>query len=123
MSSDQSSKGLDEQTMAYYEANAQRFFENTHAVNMDSIYEPFLSLLPSGAHILDTGCGSGRDSRAFLERGYEVTAMDASEAMVELASQHIGRPVLHMCNMKSSSMACGPVHHYCTHLGSVCLRC
>jgi len=96
MSSDQSSKGLDEQTMAYYEANAQRFFENTHAVNMDSIYEPFLSLLPSGAHILDTGCGSGRDSRAFLERGYEVTAMDASEAMVELASQHIGRPVLHM---------------------------
>jgi len=96
MSSDQSSKGLDEQTMAYYEANAQRFFENTHAINMDSIYEPFLSLLPSGAHILDTGCGSGRDSRAFLERGYEVTAMDASEAMVELASQHIGRPVLHM---------------------------
>jgi SAM-dependent methyltransferase len=96
MSSDQSSKGLDEQTMAYYEANAQRFFENTHAINMDSIYEPFLSLLPSGAHILDTGCGSGRDSRAFLERGYEVTAMDASEAMVELASQHIGRLVLHM---------------------------
>ena len=63
---------------------------------MDSIYEPFLSFLPPGAHILDAGCGSGRDSRAFLERGYEVTALDASEALVELASQHIGRPVLHM---------------------------
>jgi SAM-dependent methyltransferase len=55
-----------------------------------------LSLLPPGAHILDAGCGSGRDSGAFLERGYEVTALDASEAMVKLASHHIGRPVLHM---------------------------
>ena len=96
MSSDQSSRALHEQTLSYYEANAERFFENTRGVDMDSIYEPFLSLLPPGAHILDAGCGSGRDSRAFLERGYEVTALDASEAMVNLASQHIGRPVLHM---------------------------
>ena len=63
---------------------------------MGSIYEPFLTLLPPGARIPDAGCGSGRDSRAFLERGYEVTALDASEAMVELASRHTGRPVLHM---------------------------
>ena len=45
---------------------------------------------------LDAGCGSGRDSRAFLERGYEVTALDASESMVELASHHIGRQVFHL---------------------------
>lgn len=96
MNSDRSSKGPDEQTLSYYEINAERFFQNTHSVDMDSIHEPFLSLLPPGAHILDAGCGSGRDSRAFLERGHEVTALDASEAMVELASQHIGRPVLHM---------------------------
>src|SRR5919107_497302 len=96
MSSDQSSRGPHEQTLSYYEANAKRFFDNTHAIDMDTIYEPFLSLLPPGAHILDAGCGSGRDSRAFLERGYEVTALDASEAIVELASQHIGRPVLHI---------------------------
>jgi SAM-dependent methyltransferase len=49
-----------------------------------------------GAHILDAGCGSGRDALAFLERGYEVTALDASEAMTKLASRHIGRPVLRM---------------------------
>jgi 2-polyprenyl-3-methyl-5-hydroxy-6-metoxy-1,4-benzoquinol methylase len=96
MSVDQSSKGPHKQTLSYYEANAERFFYNTRDVDMDSIYEPFLSLLPPGAHILDAGCGSGRDSRAFLERGHEVTALDASEAMVKLASQHIGRPVLHM---------------------------
>jgi SAM-dependent methyltransferase len=96
MSSNRSSESPHEQTLSYYEANAERFFQNTHDVDMGSIYGPFLSLLPPGAHILDAGCGSGRDSRAFLERGYVVTAMDASEAMVELASQHLGRPVLHM---------------------------
>jgi len=96
MSSDRSSRDPHEQTLSYYEANAERFFENTRDLVMDTIYAPFLSLLPPGAHILDAGCGSGRDSRAFLERGYEVTALDASEAMVELASQHIGRSVLHM---------------------------
>lgn len=96
MSSKQSSNGPHEQSLSYYEANAERFVENTRDTDMDAIYEPFLSLLSPGARILDAGCGSGRDSRAFLERGYEVTALDASEAMVELASRHIGRPVLHM---------------------------
>lgn len=96
MNSDQSSRGPHEPTLAYYEANAQSFFQNTHSVDMSSIYEPFLTLLPSRAHILDAGCGSGRDSLAFLKRGYEVTAMDASESMVKLASCHTGRPVLHM---------------------------
>jgi SAM-dependent methyltransferase len=96
MSSDRSSSSPHEQTLSYYEANAQRFVQDTRDLDMDSIYEPFLTLLPPGARILDAGCGSGRDSRAFLERGYEVTALDASQAMVEHASRHIGRPVLHM---------------------------
>ena len=36
------------------------------------------------------------DSRAFLKRGYEVTALDASGTMPELASRHIGRRALRM---------------------------
>jgi hypothetical protein len=36
------------------------------------------------------------DSRAFLKRGYEVTTLDASGTMAELASRHIGRRVLRM---------------------------
>lgn len=96
MSSDRSSEGPHVQTLSYYGVNTKSFFDNTRDVDMGSICEPFLSLLPPGAHILDAGCGSGRNSRAFLERGYEVTALDASETMVELASQYIGRPVPHM---------------------------
>lgn len=96
MSFDRSSRGPHGPTLAYYEANAQRYFRDTHSVDMSELYKPFLALLPIGAHILDAGCGSGRDSLAFLKRGYEVTAMDASASMAELASRSIGRPVLRL---------------------------
>lgn len=96
MSFDQSSRGPHRPTLAYYEANAQRFFQDTYDVDMSSLYKPFLALLRPGAHILDAGCGSGRDSLTFLTRGYEVTAMDASTDMAKLASRLIAQPVLRL---------------------------
>lgn len=96
MSSGQSSSDLHASTLSFYERNTQRFFEETRDIDMSPLYEPFLSLLPPGAHILDAGCGSGRDSLFFLKNGYEVTAFDASQAMVELASRHTNHPVLRL---------------------------
>ncbi|MDN5332320.1 MAG: hypothetical protein PWP45_1545 [Tepidanaerobacteraceae bacterium] len=43
---------------------------------MNEIYEFFLKWLPKGTKILDLGCGSGRDTKYFLENGYEVIAVD-----------------------------------------------
>lgn len=96
MSSDPYSSGVHWPTLSYYEANAPRFFEETRDVNMSPLYEPFLSRPRSGAHILDAGCGSGRDSLYFLDNGYDVTSFDASEAMVRLAAKHLGQPVLRL---------------------------
>jgi 2-polyprenyl-3-methyl-5-hydroxy-6-metoxy-1,4-benzoquinol methylase len=56
----------------------------------------FTELLPEGGSILDLGCGSGRDSAYFIEHGFDVTAMDASEEMCSLASIHIGQDVLQL---------------------------
>lgn len=56
----------------------------------------FVDLVKEGGTILDLGCGSGRDSKTFLERGFEVTAMDASSEMCELASIHTGLEVLNI---------------------------
>ena len=84
------------QTLKFYNRNAQTFFNNTFNLDMSKFYQPFLALLPADAHILDAGCGSGRDSRYFLDQGFEVTAFDGSPAMVELASAYIGQPVLHL---------------------------
>ncbi|QIK12352.1 class I SAM-dependent methyltransferase [Leclercia sp. 29361] len=80
-------------TLKYYQDNAQTFFDGTVNVDMSSLYETFTKHLAPGARVLDAGCGSGRDAKAFLGMGYQVEAFDASPAMVELAREHTGLPV------------------------------
>ena len=81
---------------AWYDDHAAEYAGRTDTVDLTDHYNRFLAHVPPGGHLLDAGCGPGRDSLAFLARGYEVTAMDASIGMVELASQRLGRPVLHL---------------------------
>lgn len=80
-------------TLHYYQNHAQDFFDGTVNVNMTPLYEAFTRHLAPGARVLDAGCGSGRDAKAFHEMGYQVDAFDASSAMVKLARQHTGLPV------------------------------
>lgn len=80
----------------YYQLHAQRFFSETVDVDMSELHRPFVAHLKPGARILDAGCGSGRDAKAFSEMGYEVEAFDASAELVELARQHTGLPVKQM---------------------------
>ncbi|WP_309044082.1 class I SAM-dependent methyltransferase [Marinobacter sediminicola] len=81
------------QSVAYYNAHAQQFIDETLHVDMSALYDAFLPHLPENAHILDAGCGSGRDSREFLAHGYRVTAFDASEKLAALATKAISHPV------------------------------
>jgi len=84
---------MEDTTTKYYTKNAQAFFADTVAVAMGPLYARFLPHIPPGGHILDAGCGSGRDTRAFLDLGYRVTAFDASPTLAALAEHHTGRPV------------------------------
>jgi len=83
-------------TLKFYNDNAESYVEQTRNGDMQALYDKFLVLLPDKAYILDFGCGSGRDSKYFLEHGYTVTAIDGSERLCELASDYIGQPVKHM---------------------------
>ncbi len=74
----------------YYEKNAKSFVDGTQGVDFSDTQNRFLRLLPVHSRILDFGCGSGRDTKAFLQRGYEVDATDGSEEMCELASNYTG---------------------------------
>ena len=80
-------------TLEYYQHHADDFFNSTVNVDMRSLYTPFLERIPKGGRILDAGCGSGRDSKAFLQQGYQVEAFDATAEMAKLASQHTGLSV------------------------------
>ncbi len=77
-------------TIEYYNQNAQNFVDGTLNVDMSSLYAPFVELLPKQALILDAGCGSGRDTKAFLDMGFQVEAIDASEEMVKHATSYSG---------------------------------
>ncbi|MBF4521346.1 class I SAM-dependent methyltransferase [Acinetobacter towneri] len=79
----------------YYNQYADEFTQATLHVDMESLYQPFLAELPQGARILDVGCGSGRDTLAFKNKGYTVDAMDYSEALVEQATALTGLQVRH----------------------------
>lgn len=83
-------------TIKYYDENATTFFENTKDADMRKVYELFLKYLPSGARILDLGCGSGRDTKSFLQAGFDVVAVDGSIEMVKLSTEYTGRQTLHL---------------------------
>ena len=72
-------------TINYYNLNAKNFIENTQNADMHLAQEKFLQLLPGSASILDFGCGSGRDTKYFLEKGYQVAATDGSAELCRLA--------------------------------------
>ena len=82
-------------TINYYDENAKSFFEGTVNADMSEMRNKFLSYV-KGSKILDAGCGSGRDSKVFIDKGYSVTAMDASLEMVRLSSEYTGLNVKHM---------------------------
>ena len=84
------------ETIEYYKKHAAEYYAQTVDVDMTEIYKDFLYYLDKGAHILDAGCGSGRDSLYFLEEGYEITAFDAAEELVSLAQELLGLKVLKM---------------------------
>lgn len=80
-------------TIDYYNKHAEEFTASTFEVDMESLYQPFLVELPEGARILDVGCGPGRDTLAFKNKGYQVDAIDYSEELVKKATQLTGIPV------------------------------
>ena len=83
-------------TAAYYDAHAAEFCANTMSVDMSQLYRPFLREIKQGGRILDAGCGSGRDSLAFIQMGYQVVSIDASTEMVAASSKLTGQTALLM---------------------------
>lgn len=80
-------------TLDYYNKNAKLYFEQTVEGNLKENYNKFLSKIPRESYILDFGCGSGRDSKYFIENGYKVKAIDGSIEMCKLASEYINQDV------------------------------
>jgi mutator protein MutT len=92
-------QGKAKPTSAFYNDNAKAYYDETLVNDMNKVRNRFLAALPDDSNeqnILDLGCGSGRDSKAFIDAGFTVTALEASEDLAILAEELIGQPVLNM---------------------------
>ncbi|MFD1385138.1 class I SAM-dependent methyltransferase [Rhodanobacter aciditrophus] len=81
-------------TNQYYSESAESFTANTLHVDMSEFYQRFLPYIPPNAHILDAGCGSGRDAKRFKSLGFQVDAFDASPELAAIASKLLQLPVV-----------------------------
>ena len=77
-------------TLDYYNRSADKYIEDSLHADVSDLYAHFLPKVPKGGSILDLGCGSGRDSKHFMELGYHVTAVDGSEEFCRRASSLLG---------------------------------
>jgi trans-aconitate methyltransferase len=72
---------------ALYAKHARRFDAARTGSRMERPYlDAAAALSPPPGRVLDLGCGSGEPvARYFVERGYQVTGVDAVAEMIELA--------------------------------------
>ena len=83
-------------TLEYYNSKAKDFVSGTVDVAFTEIQDIFLEYIPVGGRILDFGCGSGRDTKYFTSKGYDVDAIDGSEELCKIASEYTGIQVKQM---------------------------
>ena len=76
-------------TIAHYQASVPYYtqaFDDRHSRHLDG----FLDRLTTEAHILELGCGTGRDAARMEARGFRVDATDGTPAMLVKAKQRYG---------------------------------
>lgn len=77
-------------TLQYYNENADSFCDSTINADMHIQHNLFEKYLKENANILDFGCGAGRDTKYFLEKGYSVSAIDGSSELCKKAKDITG---------------------------------
>ena len=78
----------DSGTIKFYDDQAATYANWSKPSKPNKYLETMLQNLPNSGHVLDFGCGAGWASKAFLEAGFQVTAMDASKGLIEQVGQH-----------------------------------
>lgn len=66
---------------------------------MQNSIDKFVSLFNQGDSILDVGCGSGDKSAYMIEKGLNVTGVDFSEKMIEIAKREVPKGEFHVMDI------------------------
>ncbi len=112
------SMDLINETLKFYDQNAEKFVSGTISADMSEAQSRFAACLPSNGLILDFGCGSGRDTKKFMDAGFRVDAVDGSKELCVLATAYTGITVkkmlfsdLDVCDRYDGIWACASILH------------
>lgn len=76
-------------TIAVYNAKAKEYASKLDDYAPRPEQDKFISLIPKTGVVLDAGCGPGRDSEYFFQRGLSVTGVDLSKKLLEIAKNRV----------------------------------
>lgn len=79
---------MDQSTSQFYQENAEALTERYETAEVDSMHQMMLSIYSGFKKLLEVGCGSGRDAAFMIANGFDVTAIDGSQAMIDKAVEH-----------------------------------
>lgn len=78
----------------YYRIRYAEYHDKTFYIDPAIFLSGFVKRLRPGAHVLDIGCGSGRDLCWLKQKGFTLTGFEASPGLADLARRHADCPVI-----------------------------
>lgn len=82
----------DRTTLDFYAREADAYTTRGEKALHEKLQQ-FLSQLPSGAKILELGCGAGQDSEVMIAEGFDVHPTDGTAEIARAAASRLGIPV------------------------------
>ena len=91
-----------------YDDIAHTYHKQRDKFKSNELLTEFSSLLPPGGDVLDVGCGAGVPVTRFLvDAGFNVTGVDVSSCMLELARVHVPEANFLKMDMRQLEFAVG----------------
>ncbi|KXH72112.1 MAG: hypothetical protein AM326_11290 [Candidatus Thorarchaeota archaeon SMTZ-45] len=72
-----------------YDKIAEQYDDYRSAFSAEEELDEFMSFVKPNSHILDVGCGTGLVARALVDNGLQVTGIDISHKMLDLAKHRV----------------------------------
>jgi ubiquinone/menaquinone biosynthesis C-methylase UbiE len=92
-------------TIHVYDKKAQEFYKDSLMRGALVARDRFISLLKTGANILDVACGSGRDAGIFVKEGFKVTGIDFSTELLAIAKKDIPYADFYQMDMRGMNFS------------------
>lgn len=77
---------MSDSTIQYYTTHVKDLVRRYESADVPDLQSLLAGSFSPGARVLELGCGSGRDAAFMLENGFDVTASDGVQEMIDAAA-------------------------------------